>query len=110
MSAADYECLGVSDGVHPYLLGVSEGRSMLDATRATSYLASLRTANNVVIYGHSLGGHAALFAGELAPAYVPEFHVISMVAAASATGLSTLISIVSTPIGAQFLAYGIPTS
>ena len=109
VSAADYQGLGVSDGVHPYLLGNSEGRSVLDATRASSHLAGLRTANKVVIYGHSQGGQAALFAGELAPTYAPELHVTGVVAAAPATGLSTLISIVGTPIGARFLPFSIPT-
>jgi acetyl esterase/lipase len=110
VAAADYQGLGVSDGVHPYLLGISEARSVLDATRATTHLGGLHTANNVVIYGHSQGGHAALFAGELAPTYAPELRVVGIVAAAPATGLSTLISIIGTPIGAQFLPYSIPTS
>lgn len=108
--AAGYQGLGVSDGMHPYLVGTSESRSVLDATRTTSNIAGLRTANNVVIYGHSQGGHAALFAGEQAPTYAPELHVFGVVAAAPATGLSTLISIFGTPTGAQFLLYSIPTS
>ncbi|HEY5108972.1 MAG TPA: lipase family protein [Acidimicrobiales bacterium] len=110
VSAADYQGLGVSDGVHPYLLGTSEGRSVLDATRATRHLAGLATADTVVIYGHSQGGHAALFAAELAPTYAPDLHVVGVVAAAPATGLSTLISIVGTPTGAEFLPYSVPTS
>ncbi len=110
VSAADYQGLGVSDGVHPYLLGTSEGRSVLDATRATRALPGLKTADAVVIYGHSQGGHAALFAAEQAPTYAPDLHVVGVVAAAPATGLSTLISIVGTPTGAQFLPYSIPTS
>ena len=110
VSAADYQGLGVSDGVHPYLLGASEGRSVLDAARAAARLPGLRTAAEVVIYGHSQGGHAALFAAELAPTYAPDLHLVGVVAAAPATGLSTLISIVGTPAGAQFLPYSIPTS
>jgi len=110
VSAADYQGLGVSDGVHPYLLGTSEGRAVLDATRATRTVSGLKTANTVIIYGHSQGGHAALFAAEQAPTYAPDLHVIGVVAAAPATGLSTLISIVGTPTGAQFLPYSIPTS
>ena len=110
VSAADYQGLGVADGVHPYLLGSSEGRSVLDATRATRHLAGLRTADTVVIYGHSQGGHAALFAAEMAPTYAPELHVVGVVAAAPATGLSTLIAIVGTSAGAQFLPYSIPTA
>jgi alpha-beta hydrolase superfamily lysophospholipase len=110
VSAADYQGLGVPHGVHPYLLGTSEARSVLDATRATRHLAGLRTADTVVIYGHSQGGHAALFAAEQAPTYAPDLHVIGVVAAAPATGLSYLLSIVATPLGARFLPYSIPTT
>ena len=110
VSAADYQGLGVADGVHPYLLGSSEGRSVLDAARATRQLTGLRTADTVVIYGHSQGGHAALFAAEMAPTYAPELRVVGVVAAAPATGLSTLIAIVGTTAGAQFLPYSIPTA
>ena len=108
VSAADYQGLGVADGVHPYLLGSSEGRAVLDATRATRQLTGLRTADTVVIYGHSQGGHAALFAAEMAPTYAPDLHVVGVVAAAPATGLSTLVSVMSTPLGATFLPYTIP--
>lgn len=110
VSAADYQGLGVADGVHPYLLGSSEGRAVLDATRATRQLAGLRTADSVVIYGHSEGGHAALFAAEMAPTYAPDLHVVGVVAAAPATGLSTLVSVMSTSLGATFLPYTIPTA
>ena len=110
VSAADYQGLGVADGVHPYLLGSSEGRAVLDAARAARQLTGLHTSDSVVIYGHSQGGHAALFAGELAPTYAPELKVVGVVAAAPATGLSTLISIVGTPTGAQFLPFSIPTA
>jgi alpha-beta hydrolase superfamily lysophospholipase len=110
VAAADYQGLGVADGVHPYLLGASEGRAVLDATRASRQLSGLRTANTVVIYGHSQGGHAALFAGEMAPTYAPDLHVVGVVAAAPATGLSTLISIIGTPAGQQFLSFSIPAS
>ena len=110
VSAADYEGLGVAAGVHPYLLGSSEGRAVLDATRATRQLAGLHTADTVVIYGHSQGGHAALFAGEMAPSYAPDLRVVGVVAAAPATGLSTLISILGTSAGAGFLPFSIPTA
>ncbi len=110
VTAADYQGLGVADGVHPYLLGDSEGRSVLDATRASRHLPGLRTSDTVVVYGHSQGGHAALFAGEMAPTYAPDLHVVGVVAAAPATGLSTLISIVATSTGQQFLPFSIPTS
>jgi len=110
VAAADYQGLGVRNGVHPYLLGVSEGRSVLDATRAATHLTGLRTGPDVIVYGHSQGGHAALFAAELAPTYAPDLHVVGVVAAAPATGMSTLIAVAATPIGAQFLPYSVPTA
>ena len=110
VAAADYQGLGVADGVHPYLLGSSEGRAVLDATRATRRVPGLKTANTVIIYGHSQGGHAALFAGEMAPRYAPDLHVIGVVAAAPATGLSTLISIVGSPGGQGYLPFSIPVA
>ena len=110
VSAADYQGLGVADGVHPYLLGSSEGRAVLDATRAAGHLQGLHTADSVIIYGHSQGGHAALFAAEMAPTYAPDLHVLGVVAAAPATGLSTLISIIGTPDGSQFMPFSVPTA
>ena len=110
VAAADYQGLGVSAGVHPYLVGSSEGRAVLDATRAARHLLASTTANKILIYGHSQGGHAALFAGELAPTYAPDLNVLGVVAAAPATGLSTLISIIATPAGAGFLPFSIPTA
>jgi len=110
IAAADYQGLGVADGVHPYLLGASEGMAVLDATRAAHQLIGLRTSGTVIIYGHSQGGHAALFAAQMAPTYAPELHVIGVVAAAPATGLSTLIAVVGTSLGAQFMPYSIPAA
>jgi len=110
VSAADYQGLGVADGVHPYLLGSSEGRSVLDAARATYQLSGLQAGRDVIIYGHSQGGHAALFAAEMAPTYAPALHVVGVVAAAPATGLSTLISVIGTPTGARFMPFSIPAT
>ncbi len=110
IAAADYQGQGVADGVHPYLVGSSEGRAVLDATRATRRLPGLKTNSTVIIYGHSQGGHAALFAGEMAADYAPDLHVVGVVAAAPATGLSTLISIVGSASGQVFLPFSIPVA
>ena len=110
IAAADYQGLGVADGVHPYLLGASEGMAVLDATRAARQVSGLHTSGTVIIYGHSQGGHAALFAGQMAPSYAPELHVIGVVAAAPATGLSTLMAVIGAPVGAQFMPFSIPAA
>lgn len=65
--ATDYEGLGTPD-VHPYLIGESEGRGVLDIVRAGRGLDG-RLSNDVVIAGHSQGGHAAIFAAGLAPTW-----------------------------------------
>ncbi len=110
VAAADYQGLGVADGVHPYLLGDSEGRAVLDAARASRQLPAARASSAVVIYGHSQGGHAALFAGQMAPTYAPDLHLLGVVAAAPATGLSTLISVVGTAAGTPYLSFSIPAA
>ena len=64
IAATDYEGLG-TPGPHPYLVGDSEGRSVLDIARAAQQVEGTGANNVVVAMGHSQGGHAALFAGEL---------------------------------------------
>lgn len=110
ISAADYQGLGVANGVHPYLVGKSEGQSVLDALRASNALLGEAAASEAIIYGHSQGGHAALFAAELAPSYAPELKLKGVVAAAPATGMSSLISVVSSNLGAGFMPFSIPAA
>ncbi|HUY23111.1 MAG TPA: lipase family protein [Acidimicrobiales bacterium] len=109
VAATDYEGLG-TPGIHPYLLGASEGRGVLDAARAAHRLPGTHTSSTVIIYGHSQGGHAALFAGELAPTYAPDLHVAGVVAAAPATELSTIVSVVDTSVGQGILEFTIPVA
>jgi pimeloyl-ACP methyl ester carboxylesterase len=89
----DYEGLG-TPGEHPYLLGQSEGRNVLDAVRAARQLdgAGVDPESRVVIWGHSQGGGAAAFAGELAPIYAPDLHVVGTIAGAPAGELPLIAS------------------
>jgi alpha-beta hydrolase superfamily lysophospholipase len=109
VAATDYEGLG-TPGIHPYLLGASEGRGVLDAARAARHLPGLDTSSTVMIYGHSQGGQAALFAGELAPTYAPDLHIAGVVAAAPATGLSTILGVVTTSVGQSIMEFTIPVA
>jgi pimeloyl-ACP methyl ester carboxylesterase len=69
----DYEGLGTK-GVHPYLVGASEGRGTLDIVRAArQYSRSI--GRRVAIAGHSQGGHAAVWAAAIAPKWTPELQV-----------------------------------
>jgi pimeloyl-ACP methyl ester carboxylesterase len=84
----DYEGLG-TPGVHPYIVGRSEGRGVVDIVRASRQLDG-RLARRYVIAGHSQGGHAALFAAALAPKRAPELRLRGVAAFAPASHLDLL--------------------
>ena len=86
--ATDYEGLGTL-GRHPYLDGPSEARSILDITAAAQREPDWHLGPDVVIWGHSQGGHGALFAAEFAHEH-PEMHVVGIVAGAPASGLDAV--------------------
>lgn len=94
----DYEGLG-TPGPHPYLVGVSEGRSVLDIVRAARKLDK-RVGKRLVIAGHSQGGQAALFAGSLARRWTPELKLRGTLAFAPVSHLGEqgrLLSALSSP-------------
>ncbi len=80
MAVTDYEGLG-TPGRHPYLVGESEGRSVLDAAKAARQLPGAQAGHELAIWGHSQGGHAALWAAQLAARWAPELELIGTVAA-----------------------------
>ena len=83
VAAPDYEGLGMDGlGPHPYLIGDSLGRSMLDIVRAAAALPEANSSKQFAAYGHSEGGQAALFAGQLAPRYTPELELTAVAAMA----------------------------
>ena len=86
----DFDGLG-TPGVHQYLIGQSEGRSVLDAVRAARQYSS-KLSKRYVIAGHSQGGHAALFAAAAAPNYLPGLKLRGTVAFAPASHLKTQFS------------------
>lgn len=89
--ATDYIGLG-TEGSHPYLIGQGEGRSVLDAVRAAKQLDHIHLEDRTVVWGHSQGGHAALWTGLLAPTYAPDVHVIAVAAMAPASDATGLIA------------------
>lgn len=94
----DYEGLGTPT-THPFLIGVSEGRAVLDMVRSARKL-DRSLGKKVLIAGHSQGGHAALWAGSLAGKWTPELDVRGTLAFAPASHLGEqagLLSALSTP-------------
>jgi acetyl esterase/lipase len=90
VAATDYPGLGVS-GPHPYLVGESEGRAVLDSVRAARVTQGSGAGTRFAAWGHSQGGQAALFTGLLSRSYAPELTLVGVAAAAPATELATLM-------------------
>ncbi|MGH2551359.1 MAG: lipase family protein, partial [Thermomicrobiales bacterium] len=86
VAASDYEGLG-TPGVAPFLVGESEGRSLLDIARAAHNLEEAGAGQQIIVAGHSEGGHAALFAGEIATRYAPELDLLGVMAGAPPANL-----------------------
>jgi acetyl esterase/lipase len=101
----DYEGLG-TPGKHPYLVGTSEGRSVLDIVRAARQLDP-QIGKRYLIAGHSQGGHAALFAAGLASSWGKGLQLRGTVAFAPASHLleqAAFLPALTSPSGLTALA------
>jgi dipeptidyl aminopeptidase/acylaminoacyl peptidase len=91
IAATDYPGLG-TPGPHPYLVGESEARAVIDSVRAARSFPGLEQSSRFAVWGHSQGGQAALFTGMIAKSYAPELRLVGVAAAAPATDLTTLMT------------------
>ena len=81
--APDYSGQG-APGTFPYLIGLGEARSSLDAAVAARQMDDLYASTRTVVWGHSQGGHAALWASQIADSYTPSLQVLGTAAIAPA--------------------------
>lgn len=91
IAATDYVGMG-TDGPDSYLVGVTGGNAVLDAVRAAQHLPAAHASDRVVLWGHSQGGQAVLFAAERASEYAPELQIGGVAVAAPAADLTALLS------------------
>ncbi len=101
--ATDYIGLG-TESPHPYLVGQGEGRSVLDAVRAVKQMDEVSIEETTVIWGHSQGGHAALWTGVLAPTYAPDVNVVGVAALAPASDVLGLVETLPDVTGGSIFA------
>lgn len=87
----DYAGLGTG-GPQGYLIGQAEARNTLDAVRAARQLTGLSLAPDTVVWGHSQGGHAALWTGIVAGDYAPDVRLRGVAAAAPASDLPAIVA------------------
>jgi Secretory lipase len=93
--ATDYEGLG-TPGEHPYLVGESEARGVLDIVRAVRQMPDSGASATTLVYGHSQGGQAALFAGQIASSYAPELHLLGVTAVAPVADVTAMVPMATT--------------
>jgi alpha-beta hydrolase superfamily lysophospholipase len=106
VAATDYQGLG-TPGLHPYLVGESEGRAVLDAARAARQLPT-GAGKRVLLAGHSQGGHAALFAGEIAHDYAPELRILGVASGAPVSDPRRFLDLTAaSPTTAGFVLMGV---
>jgi pimeloyl-ACP methyl ester carboxylesterase len=85
--AADYPGLGPNGQRHAYLSGASEGHAVIDLVRAARRIPDAAAGARWAAAGVSQGGHAVLFADELAASYAPELELVGTVAIAPGSSL-----------------------
>lgn len=81
VAAADYIGLG-TPGDHAIYVATPAAQALLDVVRAARALPAAHAGSEVIIWGYSQGGQAALAAGVMTDGYAPELKVRGVVAMA----------------------------
>lgn len=91
VTATDYAGLG-TPGTERYLVGRDEARDVINSVRAAQRVEAAYAGTEYAVWGHSQGGHAALFTAMESESYAPELNLVATAAAAPAAELATLFS------------------
>jgi pimeloyl-ACP methyl ester carboxylesterase len=89
--ATDYS-FAEKDGPQPYLIGEAEARSALDSVRAARLMSELKLDFRTVVWGHSQGGHAALWTGIIGRRYAHDVQINGVVSIAPPGDILDLLS------------------
>jgi pimeloyl-ACP methyl ester carboxylesterase len=95
ITATDYRGEG-TPGLMPYIAGVTEGRDTVDIVRAARRLGPAHAGRNFIVWGHSQGGHSAMFAHNIAKDYAPELRTRGVVAGAPPSQFNLLYTFLKT--------------
>lgn len=88
--ATDYAGLGTT-GPNLYLVGEAEARDVVNSVRALDGVPDADPGERWVVFGHSQGGHSALWTAALVDRLLPEKQLIGAAAAAPAADLPVII-------------------
>lgn len=88
--ATDYTGFG-TPGPNLYLVGQAEARDVVNSVRAARNIPDAQAGTDWIVWGHSQGGHSALWTGELAKELAPELTLKAVAAAAPAANLADIM-------------------
>lgn len=91
VTATDYAGLG-TPGNQGYLIGAAEANDVINSVRAARNMSETNASNQYVVWGHSQGGHSALFTASQSAQYAPELELKGTVASAPAAELVPLLN------------------
>ena len=89
--ATDYAGIGTA-GPNLFLVGQAESLDIVNSVRALEQVPGADPSKDWVVFGHSQGGHSALWTGALAAQEMPERTLLGVAAAAPAADLPMIIS------------------
>jgi pimeloyl-ACP methyl ester carboxylesterase len=101
--ATDYS-FAEKGGPHPYIIGEGEARAGLDSVRAARRMPELTLDARTVVWGHSQGGHAALWTGIIGPRYAPDIQIVGIAAIAPPGHMANLLAM-SVPLDKRLGPY-----
>jgi len=93
--ASDYRGEG-TPGLHPYIAGFAAARDSIDIVRAARQLKAAHASTDYVVWGHSQGGHTAMFAHNIAEEYAPELTLDGVVAGAPPSQFNLIYTFLKT--------------
>lgn len=88
--ATDYVGLG-TPGPELYLVGQAEANDVVYSVQAVRSMADAHAGDSYAVFGHSQGGHSALWTGALSASIAPELKLVGVAAAAPAAELSDIV-------------------
>ena len=86
VTATDYAGLGTT-GPELYLVGQAEARDVINSVRALAAIPGAEPGTRYAVWGHSQGGHSALWTGLLSRELAPDLQLLGVAAAAPAARL-----------------------
>ncbi len=97
--STDYVGMG-TPGPNLYLVAQAEVSDVVNSVRAARTIPEAHAGNRFIAWGHSQGGHSALWTGHLAKELAPELTLVAVAAAAPAAELNLIMGAQwPTPVG-----------